>query len=44
MLKAAAVGANRQIVGRILESYPFEITDEIVEAAIGHSSDAKDIF
>ncbi|PKX91205.1 uncharacterized protein P174DRAFT_395152 [Aspergillus novofumigatus IBT 16806] len=44
MLKAAAAGTNRQIVGRILESYPFEITDEIVEAAIGHSSDAKDIF
>jgi hypothetical protein len=44
MLKAAAAGTNRQIVGRILESYPFEITDEIVESAIGHSSDAKDIF
>jgi hypothetical protein len=44
ILKAAAAGSNRQIVGRILESYPFEITDEIVEAAIGHSSDVKDIF
>ncbi|GFF66485.1 hypothetical protein IFM62136_06637 [Aspergillus lentulus] len=44
MLKAAAAGTNRQIVGRILESYPFEITDEIVESAIGHSSDAEGIF
>jgi nucleoside phosphorylase len=44
ILKAAAAGSNRQIVGRILESYPFEITEEIVEAAIGHSSDVKDIF
>ncbi|KAF7167251.1 hypothetical protein CNMCM5623_000613 [Aspergillus felis] len=35
MLKAAVAGGKRQIVGRALESYPFEITDEILEAAKG---------
>ncbi|KAF7122890.1 hypothetical protein CNMCM5793_001000 [Aspergillus hiratsukae] len=44
MLKAAAAGGNREMVARILQTYPFEITDEILEAAAGNSADDKEIM
>ncbi|RLL96959.1 hypothetical protein CFD26_102367 [Aspergillus turcosus] len=44
MLKAAAAGGNRQIVVRILWFYPFEITDEMLEAGAGNLSDDKEII
>jgi nucleoside phosphorylase/ankyrin repeat protein len=44
MLKAAVAGGNRQIVARILQSYPVVITDEIFEAAAGNFLDDKEII
>lgn len=44
MLKAAAAGGDREIVARILQTYPFEITDEILEAAAGNFPDDKEII